>query len=222
MTDHPETDDLISLALGHLGGDRADELAAHLALCPPCRLAYDGYAESIALVLPASPRTAPPAGFTAQVLDRLDRARRSGPRTERRRGARRWARSLQVAAALVVGLVLGAGAVLGGPEGGPAPAPRATTAWHAALLTAEDHSVGTVARSYSADGPVLVLEVTDGTPGTDLICRLVHADGTVEDVARWQLSDERPNSWVIDTGQQQPARVQLVTEDGQVWATAQL
>lgn len=220
MTDHPDTDDLISLALGHLDGGRAEELAAHLAHCAPCRRAYDGYAESIALLLPASPRTSPPPGFTAQVLDRLDHARRGGSRPRMRVRARSWARPLQVAAALVIGLALGAGAVLGWPAEDPAPVPRATSAWHAELLTAEDQNVGTVARSYTADGPVLVLEVTDGTAGTDLICRLVHADGTVEVVARWQLSDQRPNSWVIDTEQQDPAQVQLLTDDGQVWATA--
>lgn len=222
MTDHPDTDDLISLALGHLDGGRAEELAAHLAHCAPCRRAYDGYAESIALMLPASPRTSPPPGFTARVLDRLDHARYGGSGPRARVRARSWVRPLQVAAALVVGLALGAGAVLGWPEDGPAPVPGTTSAWHAALLTAEDQNVGTVARSYTADGPVLVLEVTDGTAGTDLICRLVHADGTVEVVARWQLSDQRPNSWVIDTEQQDPAQVQLLTDDGQVWATARL
>lgn len=227
MTDHPDADDLISLALGHLDGDRAEDLAAHLTVCAQCRRAYDGYADSIALLLPASPRTAPPPGFTAQALDRLDRARHAGTgRTGNRATARGWVRPLRVAAILVVGLVLGAGAVLGWPEGEPAPAPSttpepsSTTAWHAALLTADGRPVGAVTHSYSADGPVLVLEVTGGAAGEELTCRLVGADGTARDIAHWQLSDQRPNSWVIDTEQQDPAQVQLLTDDGQVWATA--
>lgn len=229
MTDHPGEDDLIALALGHLAADRAEEVAAHLVDCPSCRDVFNGYADSIAMLLPASPRTAPPAGFEAQVLGRFEHTRHAGTgRTAGRAPTRAWVRPLRAAAVLVVGLVLGAGAVLGWPEGEPVPAPSATpepsatTAWHAALLTADGRPVGTVTHSYSADGPVLVLEVTGGAPGTELTCRLVGADGTARDAADWQLSDQRPNSWVIDIGGQEPQQVQLVAEDGQVWATAQL
>ena len=228
--DHPGEDDLVALVLGRLGAERAEEVAAHLVDCPACREVFDGYADSIAMLLPASPRSAPPAGFEAQAaLGRFEHPHRGAPgRGVGRASTRRWARLVRVAAVLVVGLVLGAGAVLGWPEDEPVAAPSttsepsATPVWHAALLTDDGRPVGTVVRSYSADGPVLVLEVTGGAAGTQLTCRLVRADGSYEEVAHWRLSDQRPNSWVIDTGSREPAKVQLLGEDAQVWATAEL
>ncbi len=221
MTEHPDRDDLVALALGHLDADQAEEVAAHLMDCSACRAAFDGYADSIAMLLPASPRTAPPPGFSARVLDRMGGARQ-GSRPRGAPAGRRWLGALRVAAVLVVGLVLGAGAVLGWSGGEPEPAPSASTGWRAPLLTADGRAVGAIARSYSTEGAVLVLEVTAEDAGKQLTCRLVHADGTFEDVAHWQLSDRGPNSWVLDTGDEEPAQVQLLDEDGEVWATAQL
>src|SRR5690606_15892239 len=146
---------------------------------------YDEYAASVALVLPAAPRTAPPADFQVRVLDRLRRAGVStsaegrtgaldagdaapggatatdegGPsRRERRR------RRLLPAAAALVGVALGAGAVAWYPGSDEVP-PSAADQWQATLVTANGQDVGRIARSYGDDGPLLVLEVTDGPVG---------------------------------------------------------
>lgn len=226
---HPAQDDLVALAIGHLDGDRGAEVTDHLAACAGCRRDYDSYAASIALVVPAAPRTAPPANFEVTVLDRIrarqqrDGSRGTGARPVAAGGVQRRQRVLLVAAAVVLGLVLGAGAgaIAWRPGDEGERAPTATAAGQVPLATADGEGVGHVWRSYSADGPVLVLEVTDGPAGQSYTCRLVRADGSTEDVAHWELSDQRPNSWVIDPGGE-VSQVQLIGEDGRIWSTAEL
>lgn len=223
MTDarHPDPDDLVALALGRLDGDQ-EPITEHLSRCAACRRDYDDYAASVALVLPAAPRTAPPADFQARVLDRFQRNQRSaaasGGSGERRR---RW---MLPAAAALAGIALGAGAMAWWPEGGDgqAPPPEVSEQWQTALVTSSGQQVGTVSRSYGSDGPVLVLAVTDGPAGQRYTCRLVLADGSTQDVARWQLADDSPNSWVIDAVDGDVVEVQLVASEDRVWAAAQL
>lgn len=228
MTDaaHPDTDDLVALALGLFDGDQ-ERLTEHLAGCTACRRDYDEYAASVALVLPAAPRTAPPADFQVRVLDRLQRAA-AGPATERHaavsvaepRRPRRW---LLPAAAALAGMAIGAGAISWWPGGdAEVPPPSVTEQWHTALVTADGREVGRVSTSYGADGPVLVLEVTDGPAGQRYTCRLVLADGSTQDVAEWPLADDRPNSWVIDAVDGEVVEVQLITPDERVWSAARL
>lgn len=226
---HPHVDDLVALALGHLDSDQGEPITEHLAACAGCRRDYDDYAASIALVLPAAPRTSPPVDFEVAVTGRLRSAHQStgnerapAPETNTRPAPRR--RVLLVAAAAVLGVLLGAGggAIAWWPGAGEEQEPSAASAWHVPLVAADGQDVGHIARSYSADGPVLVLEVTDGPAGQSYTCRLVRADGTTEDVAHWELSDQRPNSWVIDPGSDDLSQVQLVGADGQVWSSAAL
>lgn len=217
MAQHPDADVLAALVLGRLDPGRADDVAAHLLSCRTCRATFDRYADSIATLGSASP----PAGLAPGTAKDAGGAGGPAPFPLRRRPPeRRWLPWLRVAAALVVGLVLGGGAVLGWPKGEPAPAASPTPTWHASLRTADGQVVGTVARSSSAAGPVLVLEVTDGPAGKELTCRLVRAGGSTSDVAHLQLSDQGPNSWVIETEGQQPSQVQLVDQDGELWAAA--
>src|SRR5699024_741743 len=111
---HLDQDDLVELALGHVDGSRRERATEHLAACAGCRRDYDDYAASIALVLPAAPRTSPPVDFEVAVTDRLrsahqgtgsDRARI--PAANTRPAPRRPV--LRAAAAAVLGVLLGAG-----------------------------------------------------------------------------------------------------------------
>lgn len=89
-----------------------------------------------------------------------------------------------------------------------------------ALVTGDGERVGTVSRSWSEGAPMLVVDVTSGEPGRSYLCRLRMSDGTTEDVGRWTLDADRPNSWVIpDPG---ATEVDLVAESGAVWSTATL
>ncbi|WP_147918092.1 anti-sigma factor family protein [Ruania zhangjianzhongii] len=225
---HPAEDDLVTLALGHLDPGQSPQVTEHLATCAGCRAHYDEVAASIALVLPAAPRTSPPVDFEVTVLDRLRSAhqsagndRASTPEAGTRDAPRRHLLLVAAAAALGVVLGVGGGAIAWWPGGEQEP--TATSAWQAPLVAADGQDVGRVARSYSADGPVLVLEVIDGPAGQSYTCRLVRGDGSTEDVAHWELSDQRPNSWVIEPGSDAELRqVQLIGADGQVWSSADL
>ena len=217
MAQHPDADVLAALVLGRLDSVRAEGVAAHLVTCRTCRATFDRYADSIATLRSASP----PAGLAPGTAK--DAGGAGGPAPfplGQRPPERRWLPWLRVAAALVVGLVLGGGAVLGWPKDEPVPAASPTPTWHAPLLTGAGQEVGTVARSTSAAGPVLVLEVTGGPAGKELTCRLVRAGGRTTDVAQVELSDQRPNSWVIEIGRPEPSQVQLVDQDGELWAAA--
>ena len=72
LPQHPDEDLLVELALGHAAPADRERAAAHLARCVACRRAYDELAGAVDLVLPAAPRVAPPPGFEARVLERLD------------------------------------------------------------------------------------------------------------------------------------------------------
>ena len=61
----------------------------------------------------------------------------------------------------------------------------------------------------------------EGEAGLALTCLLELADGEVEDVGRWELSDERANSWVVPL-EHDVRRVDLMTDAGSVWASAVL
>lgn len=218
MAEHPSEDLLLDLALGHADTSDRERAGAHLAWCLVCRRDYDELAGAIELVLPVVPRVAPPPGFEWRVLERLDAARGTpSPDAAGRPGVRRRT-VLWAAAAAVAGVVAGAGgtAYLRRAED-PAPS------WAAPLLTADGTRVGQVSPSFGGDGPVLVVDVTDGPAGRTYTCRLRLADGAAEDVATWGLADDRPNSWVVDvpTGDEVTA-VELVAEGGHVWAAARL
>ncbi|SOC52657.1 hypothetical protein [Ornithinimicrobium cerasi] len=216
---HAEDDDLVEVALGHADRARRDEVTAHLALCPSCRRQYDEVADAVELVLPAVPRVAPPPGFESAALATLADARRGQPvpapdvgRSPSRRTV------LWAAAAAVLGVAAGAGATayLTG-EGEDTPTP-----WSAALLTADGTTVGYAAPSYDDRGDVLVIDVTGGQAGRTYTCRLRLADGSTRDVGTWDLSDDRPNSWVVPVADDEVSGLELVAESGRTWASARL
>ncbi|WP_109471125.1 hypothetical protein [Ornithinimicrobium cavernae] len=218
---HPDPDLVLDLALGQLGGPQRDAVVAHVADCALCRADLEALSAAVEATLPAVPRTGPPPGFAARVLDRLDAERptvRAGTRDGRAR--QRW--WLGVAAAAVLGLGVGSGltlALTGPPDGAPTTEVPVASAG-VALTTADGTRVGTVSRSWSSGEPVLVVDVSSGQPGRSYLCRVRLEDGGTEDVGRWTLSPDRPNSWVVpDPG---VAEVEMVTDSGKVWSSATL
>lgn len=218
MTEHPEPDLVVDLALGHLTGPQRDAVVAHVADCPGCREDLEALSVAVEAALPAVPRTEPDPGFTAAVLDRISMptAHHAPPAHPRRRPA--WA---GLAAAAVLGVVAGSGLVLALVDReGSTPEVSGQLASGVPLTTGEGSEVGTVARSWSDGEPVLVVDIAGGEPGRSYLCRLHLPDGQTHDVGRWTLSPDRPNSWVVpDPG---ALVVELVSESGTVWSTATL
>ncbi|GAA5168848.1 hypothetical protein [Ornithinimicrobium tianjinense] len=228
-TVHPEEDQLVELALGQVPEPARGELTDHLAVCGSCRRHYDDLAGAVDLVLPAVPRVAPPAAFLTGVLDRLEAERASlqtsstagsssssstATTTTTARPTRRHL--LWAAAAGVLGLAAGAGATASFLRDGDEPNP-----WVAPLMAGEAH-VGSVSRSYAADGSMLVVDLSLARTEGRWTCRLMMADGTSEDVGTWRLAEGSPRSWIVrDPGPTLEA-VELVRADGTVWARAQL
>jgi hypothetical protein len=175
--------------------------------------------------LAAVPRTEPPAGFSAAVLERLrvqGAVEMRGPMEPMGAPGRRMPAWVGVAAAAVLGLGLGSGltlALVDGPGGAPTTQTPVVAAG-AALRTDGGEQVGTVSRSWSQGEPVLVVDISAGKAGRNYLCRLVLVDGGTSEAGRWKLSPDRPNSWVVaDPG---VAGVELVTDAGKVWSSATL
>lgn len=68
---HPGDDALLDVVLTDSGGDRRDEVVAHLARCGACRAEHDALAEAARLVLAAAPAVPAPAGLERAVLGDL-------------------------------------------------------------------------------------------------------------------------------------------------------
>lgn len=206
---HLAEDELIALALGDLRPGQASKLR-HLNVCQTCRSAYDELSATIDAVLPAAPSLAPPAGFDARMLDRLEiRAPERG---------RSYRIPLLVAAAAVIGLCLGA-------VGANALLDNETTTASdrgASLVTAGGSTVGTVEPSQSGGHRVVVLQVTDGRPGAHYTCRVRHKDGTVLDAGNWWIPPSGRATWIVDASESTIDRIDLVTDDGRVWSSARL
>jgi hypothetical protein len=248
MQHHPDEDELIALALGALPGPPA-ELLRHLADCPACHSAYGEVSGAADAVLPAAPSVAAPSGFETRVLDRLDLGRPTGPRRpsatrrsfpalesgrsapsgqnhaplRRLSGRRSYRTPLLVAAATAVGMCLGGVgvAVLGHDASRTHMAPAPSD--HGALLvTASGAAVGTVEPSRAGDDRVVVMQITAGRPGTHYTCRLLLGDGSTRDAGAWWMPASGQATWIAYAAVDTIVRVELVTDDRQVWSSADL
>lgn len=243
MTEHPDPDLVVDLALGHLAGPQRDAVVAHVADCPGCRADLEALSVAVEAVLPAVPRTEPDPSFTAAVLDRIGMPIAHHPqaghpsqghhdilttpsgmptgrpdRTARPRRVPAW---VGLAAAAVLGVAAGSGVVLALVDReGSTPEVSGQLASGVPLTTGEGSEVGMVSQSWSDGEPVLVVDIAGGEPGRSYLCRLQLSDGQTHDVGRWTLSPDLPNSWVVpDPG---ATVVELVSESGTVWSTATL
>ncbi|NLG21463.1 MAG: hypothetical protein GX555_08565 [Actinomycetales bacterium] len=175
MTEHPDPDLVVDLALGHLTGPHRDAVVAHVADCPVCRADLGALSVAVEAVLPAVPRAEPAPGFTAAVLDRLgvtgDATSQGGAVAQKggaaaRQGdaaarplprARRLPAWAGIAAAAVLGLGTGAGLTLAlgdGLGGAPATQPPPVTDQQVAsddILT-EGPALSSAAALLTGDG----------------------------------------------------------------------
>jgi hypothetical protein len=202
---HPTEDELVELALGTSSAPEA--LLGHLQDCATCRAAYDDLARATDLALAAAPSIAPPVGFETRVLARL------GPEpaaTARRRGRR----LASLAAAAAVGVVaggLGVAALTSGDDRVPAGA--------TALETRDGTVVGSVLPSRHGAETVLVLRVDDGPPGMHYRCRFRLEDDSTRPAGEWTVPASGSATWIA-TVDDDVAAVELVTDAGTVWSSA--
>ncbi|MFF5498541.1 hypothetical protein [Streptomyces aquilus] len=214
---HPDEDELLALALGALPAEPAG-LLRHLTVCPACRSTYDDLSAAADSVLPAAPSVAPPAGFEARVLPRLEL-----PAPTRLAGRRRsYRRPLLVAVAAVAGICLGAAGAVVADLGAPSASHVAVSERGALLVTGSGAAVGTVEPSRLGAEPVLVMQVTDGRPGTHYTCRLLLKDGTTREAGHWWLPSSGRATWIAYGAADSVDRVELVTDGGRVWSSAAL
>ncbi|MEU3918337.1 hypothetical protein ACFYW6_02740 [Streptomyces sp. NPDC002659] len=212
---HLGEEQLVALALGDLPDGQAAMLE-HLRACQACRTAYDEISGAVDAVLPAAPTVAPPAGFDARVLERLDVKRTASP-------ARRRSRRIPVlvaAAAAAVGI--GIGSAVTATVVDQAPASVALSENGARLVSRTGSTVGTIEPSKAGDERVVVMQISDAPPGRHYSCRLVLKDGTVRDAGAWWVPASGRATWIAYGTASTIDRVELVADDGSVWSTADL
>lgn len=225
MIDHLGDDILVGLALDDLDPSQRADALEHLRSCGACRASYDGTRLAVEAVLPAAPVLEPSPGFDARVLAAMGMAD-SRPPTEAeptpvaRLPERRRAWLLPAAAALVIGMALGAGATWYAAREDP----QVAAATIGTPLAKDDGSaVGSVSGAWAEGEPVVVIAVTDAPPGAHYTCRVRLADSDDPvDVGDWTLADGS-GTWVVpDLDVADVAAVEMVRDDGTVWATADL
>lgn len=209
--EHPEYDTLAQLALDDMGTEERAEVLSHLTGCEQCRDEYDHLAAAVERTLAAVPSVEPAPGFEQRALEAMGVAARPPHR--------RFTARVLVAAA-VTGLALGAGATVAVQELGDSRPPAVVVAG-ADLMTGDGDRVGAVTRVHS-DASRLVVVITDGPPGMRYECVLVLSDGTRRPMGVWEVDDDRGGVWQVAATDGSVASVELVTDSGDVWATARL
>jgi hypothetical protein len=219
---HPESDELVALALGDVTSDASEQLTAHLATCAECRDEYAALSDGVQQVLVATPAVAPPAGFSGRVLAAMAAA--EGPTVTRLESVRPRRRTfVLVAAAIVLGLALGVGGTLAATT----TRQRVVAADHvpvaAQLLNSKGESVGSAGLATLDGRSYLLINVIAGRPGASYECILVGQDGKRTSGGSWSLTDEystgvASGSWLVPVTGAQPTSVELVSPSGTVWA----
>ncbi|MDQ4084697.1 MAG: hypothetical protein M3165_02675 [Actinomycetota bacterium] len=226
MTEHRGYDqDLVELALGEIAEPRRSELLSHLTGCLRCRATYAEVVDAIDATVPAAPEAQPPAGFDVRVLTALGIEPHAGPAPARRRARLTSPRILLAAAAVVLMAVAGlaGGTALLGDSAGERPAAIGTLAEGTVVLEKSDGTdVGTAAVAWMHEERVLVVSVTDAPVGVRYSCRVHLAEGDSRVLGRWEASSPRGGVWVMPAPQGELSALELVTDSGDVWSTAQL
>ena len=214
---HPD-DELVELALGDIGEPRRSQLIRHLVDCAQCRSAYDAIAIAVDAVLPAAPEIAPPVGFDQRVLTRIG-AVSGGPTEKPQRPVRR--RRLVIAAAAAVLAILLGGVVAVSQWGGSDQSDPPLAGDATLLRTSDGDVVGTAAVTSIEGDPVVVVAVSDPKVGVPYTCRVLLESGRMVDAGRWTVDEPEGHTWITQAPAGEIAAMELVTDDGRVWSTAQ-
>jgi anti-sigma factor RsiW len=216
-------DDLVELALGEVAEPRRSELLSHLTGCLRCRTAYGELVDAIDATVPAAPEVQPPAGFDARVLTAIG-IESPGPVQRLTRHAS--SRVLLAAAAVVLvalAAVFGATALLGDRDATQVAAPPGALPEGTTVLTTGDgERVGTAALAWMHESRVLVVAVSDAPVGVQYSCRVRLAEGNARVLGRWEASSAEGGTWVMPAPQGDLNAIELVTDSGHIWSSAQL
>ncbi|MGI5452649.1 anti-sigma factor family protein [Streptomyces sp. CA-249302] len=165
------------------------------------------------------------ARWSPSGLRRLPLAAHRVPSASRRTpspGHRSRRLPLLVAAAAVAGLSLGGvvGAEVLSHRSTPA---QVTASDHGAVLTTRSGArVGTVEPSRLGTDRVIVMQITAGRPRAHYTCRLLLKDGSSRDAGQWWTPASGRATWIAYGSAGAVDRVELVTDDGHVWSSAEL
>jgi hypothetical protein len=222
MTEHPlhPDDELVELALGDIGEPRRTQLIRHLVGCAHCRSAYDAVAVAVDAVLPAAPQIAPPVGFDQRVLTTIGTLSAAGPAAGPKLRSRRTQVIVAVAAAVLAALLGGTIAVSVWSDSDPGNPPLAGDS--AVLRTSDGDVVGTAAVSSLEGDPVVVVSISDPVVGVLYHCRVLLDNGRMVDAGRWTVDEPDGSTWITHAPPGKIVAMELVTDDGRVWSTAQL
>lgn len=219
---HHLGDDGTELGLGVLTGRERAQAVEHLQRCGRCRARVHRIAFASDELLRLVPGQQPPAGFSAQVTDRLRQARKPAGRSRRTRALTAAAAVVLVGSAGLAGWGLrtelepsGPGRQ-GGPTGPAGPAALST----AALYTPAHQAIGKV---YLHSGRhTWVFTTVDLAPGsTTVICQLTDRAGRVITVGSFRVTGG--DGYWGSPEPDQPSAItsaRLITTDGTVLATA--
>jgi hypothetical protein len=220
---HPESDELVELALGDMTSDESELLTAHLTTCAECRDEYAALSDGVQSVLTATPALAPPAGFSGRVLAAMATEKPGAAVTELQSVRPRRRTFVLVAAAVVLGLALGVGGTLAATRMPQKVVATDRVPVAAQLLNSKGEAVGSAGLATLAGRSYLAINITTGRPGASYECFLVGKDGTRTSGGSWALTDEygtgvASGSWLVPLTGAQPASVELVSATGTVWA----
>jgi hypothetical protein len=210
---HHLGEDGTELGLGVLTGRERARAVGHLQQCGRCRARVHRTAFTSDELLRLVPGQQPPAGFPAQVTERLRQAGK--PPAQPRRP-----RALAAAAAAAV-IVLGSAGLAGwGLRPGPAAPAGPAGLRTAALVTPAHQRIGNV---YLHSGPrTWMFTTVDLPPGaTTVICQLTDRAGRVITVGSFRVTGG-DGYWGSPEPDQPTAitSAQLITTDGTILATA--
>jgi hypothetical protein len=218
---HHLTDDGTELGLGVLTGRERARAVEHLQQCGRCRARVHQMAFTSDELLRLVPGQQPPAGFSAQVTERLRQAAKPPGRSRRSRALAAAAVVLLGAAGLA-GWGLRTGPEPSGPAGLTRPAGSAGSAAlsTAALVTPAHQGIGQV---YLHSGSHPWMFTTVDLPGGDqtVICQLTDRAGQVITVGSFRIT-AGDGYWGSPEPDQPAAitRARLITTGGTVLATA--
>jgi predicted anti-sigma-YlaC factor YlaD len=224
-------DDGTELGLGVLTGRERARAVEHLQQCGRCRDRVHRMAFTSDELLRLVPGQQPPAGFSAQVTERLRQARKPPGRSRRSKALATVAAAVLVGSAGLAGLAgwgLRTGAEPSGPAGASGSARSAGSAGSAgaaalstaALFTPAHQAIGKVyLHSGSHTWMFTTVDLTSGA--TTVICQLTDRTGRVITVGSFRVTGG--DGYWGSPEPDQPSAItsaRLITTGGAVLATA--
>lgn len=206
-------DDLIEFALGTLSGRSRSLVLDHLENCAHCEAELESLAGVVDTMLWLAPEAEPTLGFESRLIERYRES------DTRRLSVRRRRASVLAAAAVLIALLgIGIDAVV--TTHGATTNPSATARPISGRLTADGVVVGHVTVS-SGSPSWLIMDVDAGQLSGTVWCQVTLANGRVEDVGKFTLTNGY-GSWIaqLKASESHVRSARLVNARGTVLAQA--